>query len=302
MPPGGNSKRQLADGADGEPRFDLLDDFAHRLAAAGVVFGHGTNNARDEAYRLLTDAASGEGEREPNALLERRIAERLPLPYLTHQAWFGGLRFNVEPGVMIPRSPIAEVLATHIQPWLAQEPRRILDLCCGCGAIGILAALTFPDATVDLADVDAPALACARRNAARHGVADRVRVVQSDVFAGLGQHRYDAILCNPPYVPTAELDEAPPEFQHEPRLGLHGGADGLDIWRRIMAGLDAYLAPDGVLVGEVGNGAAAFAEAFPDLRAFWLQLEQAEPQADGGFGVFVAIRRGRLAVAGELSI
>ena len=300
MPPGGNFKRQLA---DGEPRFDLLDDFAHRLAAAGVVFGHGTDNARDEAYRLLTDAASEEGEAdEPNALLERRIAERLPLPYLTRRAWFGGLRFDVEPGVMIPRSPIAEVLATRIQPWLTREPRRILDLCCGCGAIGILAALTFPAATVDLADIDARALACARRNAMHHGVADRVRGVQSDVFAGLGQRRYDAILCNPPYVPTAELDAAPPEFQHEPRLGLHGGSDGLDLWRRIMAGLDAHLAPDGVLVGEVGNGAAAFAEAFPELGAFWLELEQAEPQADGGFGVFVVIRRGGPAVAGELSI
>ena len=291
MPPGGNSKRQLADGADGEPRCDLLDDFARRLEAAGVVFGHGTDNARDEAYRLLTDAVSGEGEAsEPNALLERRIAERLPLPYLTRQAWFGGLRFDVEPGVMIPRSPIAEVLATHIQPWLAHEPRRILDLCCGCGAIGILAALTFPDATVDLADVDARALACARRNAAHHGVADRVRVVQSDVFAGLGQRRYDAILCNPPYVPTAELDEAPPEFQHEPRIGLHGGADGLDMWRRIVAGLDSHLAPNGVLVGEVGNGAGAFADAFPELGAFWLELEQAEAQA-GSFGIFVATRR-----------
>ena len=299
MPPCGNCKRQVA---DGEPEFALLDDFAHRLAAAGVVFGHGTDNARDEAYRLLADAAAGEGEREPNALLERRIATRLPLPYLTRQAWFGGLRFDVEPGVMIPRSPIAEVLGTHIQPWLAHEPRRILDLCCGCGAIGILAALKFPEAMVDLADVDARALACARRNAAHHGLADRVRVVQSDLFAGLGQHRYDAILCNPPYVPTAELDAAPPEFQHEPRLGLHGGVDGLDIWRRIVAELDSHLAPNGVLVGEVGNGAAAFAEAFPELEAFWLELERAEPQADGGFGVFIAIRRGRLAVAEELSI
>ena len=294
MPPSGNFKRQVA---DREPRFDLLDDFAHRLAAAGVVFGHGTDNARDEAYRLLTDAASGEGE--PNALLERRIAERLPLPYLTRQAWFGGLRFDIKPGVMIPRSPIAEVLATRIQPWLAHEPRRILDLCCGCGAIGILAALTFPEARVDLADVDARALACARRNAAYHGVADRVRVVQSDVFAGLGQRSYDAILCNPPYVPTTELDAAPLEFQHEPRLGLHGGTDGLDLWRRIMAGLDSHLAPDGVLVGEVGNGAAAFADAFPELGAFWLELEQTEPQADGGFGVFVAIRRGRLPLRGN---
>ena len=280
MPPSGNSTR-----------FDLLDDFAHRLAAAGVVFGHGTDNARDEAYRLLTDAASEEDEaREPNALLERRIAERLPLPYLTRRAWFGGLRFEVEPGVMIPRSPIAEVLAARIQPWLAQEPRRVLDLCCGCGAIGILAALTFPATTVDLVDIDARALAYARRNAARHGVADRVRVVQSDVFAGLAQRRYDAILCNPPYVPTAELDAAPPEFQHEPRLGLHGGPDGLDLWRRVVAGLDSHLAPDGVLVGEVGNGAAAFAATFPELGAFWLELEQAEAQASS-FGIFVATRR-----------
>ena len=296
----GNWHCRSPDGREAEP--DLIEDFARRLAAAGVVFGHGTDNARDEAYRLLADAdAAKGGTHDPEALLKRRIAERLPLPYLTRTAWFGGLPFDVEPGVMIPRSPMAEVLGNRIRPWLADEPRRILDLCCGCGAIGILAALTFPGATVDLADIDVRALACARRNAARHGVADRVRMVRSDLFVSFGERRYDAILCNPPYVPTAELDAAPPEFGHEPRLGLHGGADGLDIWRRIVAALDSRLAPGGVLVGEVGNGSAAFAATFPELGAHWLELEHAEPQADGSFGVFVAIRRRELAVAKELS-
>ena len=271
-----------------------MEEFAARLARAGVVFGHGTANAWDEAHRLVTDALAARPELDVDALrrmLERRIVERVPVPYLTGTAWFGGRRFKVAPGVMIPRSPMAEVLARRVEPWLACEPKRILDLCCGCGAIGVTAAFVFPAATVDLVDIDAQALELAERNVGLHGAGGRVRVVESDLFANLPDARYDLILCNPPYVPTAELEGLPEEFRHEPGRGLFGGADGLEVWRRILAKLDVHMEAGGALVGEVGNGSAAFAAAFPELGAVWLDLDHAEPQADGSYGIFVAVVR-----------
>lgn len=270
----------------------LVAAFAKRLANAGLAFGHGTDNAGDEALRLVLDGLRGgaltaAARSRLEGLLERRVRERLPVPYLTGQAWFFDTCFAVGPGVMVPRSPIAEVLANGVQPWLESEPKRVLDLGCGCGALGIAAARVFPAAAVDLVDVDALALASARRNVGEAGLSARVNVVESDLFANLAERRYDLILCNPPYVPTSELDAAPAEFQHEPRLGLDGGADGLAVWRRILADLDAHLTVSGVLVGEVGNGRRAFEAAFPALAPVWLDLDHAEPQADGGFGVFV---------------
>ena len=200
------------------------------------------------------------------------------------------MRFLARRGVVIPRSPIALALATGLAPWLAKPPRRMLDLCCGSGALGLIAARVFPGAHVDLADSDPTALALARENVAKSGaaVARRTRVVQSDLFADLRHQRYDLILCNPPYVPTAELDAAPPEFHHEPRPGLDGGPDGLAVWRRIVPLVDAHLAEGGVLLGEAGNIGAAFDRAFPALGTVWLDIEGAEPQADGGFGVFLS--------------
>ena len=274
----------------------LIDEFAATLAGADVVFGHGMDNAADEAFRLVTGFLCGReldhgAERELRRLLRRRIDDRVPTAHLVGEAWFHGLRLAVEPGVMIPRSPIAEVLADGVRPWLAAPPRRILDLCCGCGAIGIAAAHVFADARVDLVDDDAAALRVARDNARRAGagVAARLDVIASDLFAGLGGRRYDLILCNPPYVPTAALNAAAAEFRNEPRHGLDGGADGLAVWRRIRAGMDAHLSAGGVLVGEVGNWARAFDAAFPELGAVWLELPGAEAQADGGFGVFVVV-------------
>ena len=273
---------------------DLIDAFAARLRAADVVFGHGTDNARDEAWRLVTGILRGRrptsalrGELE--ALLKRRIADRVPVPYLTGEAWFGDLRLSVPAGVVIPRSPMAEVVANRGRPWLEREPRRILDLCCGSGCIGLAAAHVFPDAEVDLVDDDPVAVAAARENlrSADPAVAARAEVIASDLFGNLGGRRYDLVLCNPPYVPTAELDAAPREFRHEPRHGLDGGADGLDVWRRIVSQVDAHLAPGGVLVGEVGGLGAAFDAAFPDLNAVWVDLVRAEVQDGGGFGVFV---------------
>ena len=210
------------------------------------------------------------------------------MPYLTGEAWLGGVRFVVPAGVMIPRSPIAQVLAGGLEPWLADEPERVLDLCTGTGALGILAAHAFPHAHVDLADDDAAAIDAAAANVRRSTVADRVHVVRSDLFEALSGRRYDLVLCNPPYVPTAELDAAPAEFRHEPRHGLDGGDDGLAVWRRVVARLDEFLNPDGVLIGETGNVSEAFDRAFPHLRAVWLAVEGAERQAGGDQGVFVA--------------
>lgn len=271
----------------------MIEAFAQRLANADIVFGHGTANAADEAYRLVTDTLRGAALTDRarqllDAALTRRIAERLPVPYLTGTAWFGDLRLRVAPGVMIPRSPLGAVLADGVTPWRAGAPKRVLDLCCGCGALGIAAALKFSDARVDLVDIDAAALAVAADNARRAGVSARTTVIASDLFAGVAGRRYDLILCNPPYVPSAQLDAAPAEFQHEPRLGLDGGADGLALWRRIVAGLHAHLAGDGVLLGEVGGLAYPFDRAFPHLGAIWLAIDGAEVQADGNAGVFVA--------------
>ena len=290
----------MADKPPDDTAEDLIDAFAARLEAADVVFGHGTDNAQDEAWRLVTGILRGRRltralRDELEGLLERRIVDRVPVPYLTGEAIFGDLRLTIPPGVMIPRSPIGEVLAGRVRPWLGCEPRRILDLCCGSGCIGIAAAYVFRGAEVDLADDDPAAVASARENVRNTdpAVSARVEVIASDLFESLGGRLYDLILCNPPYVPTAELEDAAKEFHHEPRHGLDGGADGLDVWRRIVAEIDSYLAPEGVLVGEAGRFAGAFDAEFPNLNAVWVDLERAEPQEGGGFGVFVCTRAGR---------
>lgn len=281
-----------------EPHGDveqLIATFAARLDAADVSFGHGTDNARDEAWRLVTGALRGRPLtpallQELEILLGRRIDERIPVPYLTGEAWFGDLRFSIPSGVMIPRSPIGEVLTRRVRPWLTAEPGRILDLCCGSGCIGIAAAHVFSRATVDLVDDDPVAVAAAQMNVGKtdQAVGTRIEVVASNLFENLGGRRYDLVLCNPPYATTDELDTLPAEFGHEPRHGLDGGSDGLTVWRRIIAHIDEHLTPGAVLVGEAGNRGAAFDEAFPDVGAVWVDLDQAEPQAGGGFGVFVA--------------
>lgn len=273
----------------------LVEQATTALAGAELAFGHGTNNAFDEAVRLVADSGT-RTKPQLQALLAKRIDDRVPVPYLTGVAWLAGIRFAIRAGVVIPRSPLTQALTGDLRPWLANPPRRVLDLCCGSGALGLVAAHMFPDAEVDLVDADATAIAVAKENAANVGaaIANRTRVIESDLFAALDGERYDLILCNPPYVPTAELDAAPPEFHHEPRHGLDGGIDGLAVWRRIVPRLPAHLRRGGVLLGEAGNIGQAFDRAFPELRAVWLDLDAAEPQADGGFGVFVsapALRR-----------
>ena len=276
----------------------LIEAFADRLEAEHVVFGHGTDNARDEAWRLVTGVLRGRRLTrrlavELEGMLRRRIEDRVPVPYLTGEAWFGDLRLHVPPGVMIPRSPIGEVLATRVRPWLDRGPDRILDLCCGSGCIGIAAAYVFRGARVDLVDDDDAAVVAARENVGNSdpAISSRIDVVASDLFANLGGRRYDLILCNPPYALTAELDSAAQEYHHEPRHGLDGGADGLAVWRRIVADIGSHLNPGGILVGEAGRLSREFDAAFPQLHAVWLDLERAEPQPGGGFGVFVSVWR-----------
>lgn len=260
-------------------------------------FGHGTDNAFDEAAELVffgaglrhEDAADvysrqlGTGERAAIlALFERRIAERIPAAYLTQRMWFAGHEFYVDERVLVPRSPIAELVEAQFQPWIAPTKlRRLLDIGTGSGCIAIASALAVPEARVDASDVSEDALAVAAINIDKHGVRDRVRAIRSDVFDALAGERYDVIVSNPPYVGDAEMADLPPEYRHEPESGLHSGADGLDVVRRILSGAAAHLEPHGVLIVEVGNSETALVEAFPQVPFTWLAFER------GGGGVFL---------------
>lgn len=265
------------------------------FCAAELHYGHGTGNAWDEARWLVLgalhlpfdspdwvlDARMTSAERTGlGRLLRRRIVERVPVAYLLGEAWFAGLRFRVDEQVLIPRSPIAELIQAGFEPWFsACSPLRILDLCCGSGCIGIAAALRFADATVDISDISPPALALARENVTLHGVGERVRVVESDLFEALGNARYDLILCNPPYVDASDMEALPAEFRHEPRMALAAGDDGLDLVRRIMRDAGKHLLAHGVLVLEVGNSASALESAYPAIAFLWPEFEH------GGHGV-----------------
>ena len=276
---------------------DYVRFAASRFAEAGLCFGHGTAGPLDEAAALVLhalhlpydlpggyfEATLTRDEREAVlALMERRIAERKPLAYLTHEAPFAGLSFYVDERVLVPRSPIAELIENGFAPWI--EPagvRAILDLCTGSACIAIACAEAFPDAVVDAADLSEAALEVARLNIERHGVADRVRAVRSDVYEGLDPVRYDLIVSNPPYVNRAEWQGLAPEFHAEPRLGLEAGADGLDIVRRILAGAASRLSDGGILVVEVGSAAEALEQTYPRVPFCWLEFER------GGDGVFL---------------
>jgi ribosomal protein L3 glutamine methyltransferase len=276
---------------------DYVRYAASRFAEAGLCFGHGTAGPLDEAAALVLhalhlpyDLPGGyfEGRLVPAereavlALIERRLAERKPLAYLTQEAPFAGLTFHVDERVLVPRSPIAELIAQRFEPWLeADAVNRILDLCTGSGCIAIAAALAFPDAVVDAADISPAALEVARINIARHEVEDRVRVLESDVYDGLGDAAYDLIVSNPPYVNLPEWQGLAPEYHAEPRLGLEAGTDGLAVVRRILAGAACRLNPGGILVVEVGSAAEALEEAYPDVPFCWLDFER------GGEGVFL---------------
>lgn len=279
---------------------DFIRWGASRFNAAGLFFGHGTDNAIDEATNLVLfalhlppdlpamfrDCRLTEPERAAVAdLLERRIVERKPAAYLTHRAWFAGLEFHVNEDVLVPRSPMAELVEAGFDPWVEPEQvRRVLDLCTGSGCIGIAAAVHLPDTQVDLADISEGALAVASLNVALHGLGERVRVIQSDLFAELQGERYDVIVSNPPYVSAAELAALPPEYHREPRLGLLGGETGLEVVLRILCEAPQHLEEGGILIVEVGSAALELEQRFRDLPFLWLEFER------GGEGVFLINR------------
>lgn len=276
---------------------DYLRWIISRFNDAGLYYGHGTDNAQDEAWYLvcgalklpfdldgrLLDGRLTEAERQRlEHLVERRISERVPVAYLVGEAWFAGLPFNVDERVLVPRSPLAELIDVGFQPWLGDlEPEHILDLCTGSGCIGIACAFAFPEARVVLSDVSADALAVARSNIERHSLSDRVTALQSDVFAGLEGQCFDLIVSNPPYVDAEDLAGMPAEYHAEPALGLGSGDDGLEITRRILQQAAGHLNEGGLLVVEVGNSGRALDEAFPELPLTWVEFER------GGHGVFV---------------
>lgn len=276
---------------------DFIRWGASQFRAAELSFAHGMASALDEAAYLVLHTLHlpvdtpelyfASRLTQPEKLkvldiLERRIIERKPAAYLTHEAWFASLPFYVDERVLVPRSPIAEWVEKQFYPWIDEaQVGKILDLCTGSGCIGIACAYAFPQAEVDLSDISADALAVAKLNIERHGVQAQVHAIESDLFANLANKRYDLIVSNPPYVDAAEIAEMSSEFQHEPLLGLAAGQDGLDIVHRILATAREHLNEHGSLIVEVGNSQFALAEAYPGLAFGWLQFER------GGDGVFL---------------
>ena len=271
-----------------EPRTvrDFILWAERRFGRARLYFGHGTDNARDEAVWLVIatlhipfDGLDAQAERLLDAteqktvrdLVAARIQTRKPLAYLLHEAWFAGLKFYVDERVIVPRSLIGDFIHEQFQPWVdPTRVQRILDLCTGSGCIAIAAAHAFPLAQVDGAELSTDALAVARINVERYGLGARVQLVQSDLFQNLTGRRYDLILTNPPYVDTADMSALPDEYRHEPALALASGEHGLDAIIHILAHAAAHLNPGGALVAEVGNSQVALAARFPDVPFVWL--------------------------------
>ncbi|MEI2415028.1 50S ribosomal protein L3 N(5)-glutamine methyltransferase [Orrella sp. JC864] len=274
---------------------DLLRYAVSRFNQARLHFGHGSDNAWDEAVYLtlhalhlppdtldpFLDARVLPTERERVlGLIERRVAERVPAAYLTQEAWLRGHRFYVDARVIVPRSPIAELLETGLSPWVADPMavQAVLDMCTGSGCLAILAALAFPQAQVDAVDLSADALAVARRNVQEYGLQDRLRLHQGNLFQPLPERPYQVIVCNPPYVNQASMQALPREYRHEPAMALAGGADGMDLVREILRAAPRYLSEDGVLVLEIGHEHEHFSRAFPALEPVWLETQaQGEP-------------------------
>ena len=280
---------------------DFIRYGASRFAAAGLTFGHSYDNALDEATHLVLQTlhlphdlspAYGQGrlvaeeKRVLLDLIERRVSERQPVAYLTGKAWFAGLEFISDPRALVPRSPIAEMILGGFSPWLDdREVFRALDLCTGSGCIGIAMAEYNPEWLVDLVDVSDEALSLARENIVYQNVADRVRAISSDLFAGVRDERYDLIVSNPPYVTEDEYAAMPAEYAHEPKLGLTAGQAGLEFALRILAEAPEVLTEDGVLVVEVGESERALAELLPEVPFNWVEFDV------GQMGVLVIERR-----------
>lgn len=287
-----------------------LRSAARQLQAARLTYGHGTTNARDEAAWLALhalkipsealdanlDRVLNQGEmRRVTALIEARIRTRTPAAYLTREAWLGDHRFYVDERTLVPRSYIAELLRDGLAPWIATPGQvlQALDLCTGSGCLAILLALTFPRASIDASDASSGALDVARRNVTDYGLRRRIKLHRSDIYAAFEGRRYDLIVANPPYVSNAAMRALPPEYRREPTLALAGGADGLDLVRRILTHGAEHLNPAGVLVCEVGHHRARVERAFPGMPFIW-------PETSGGDDcVFVITREAMLAAQGR---
>lgn len=272
---------------------ELVQASAGQLADAGVAFGHGTTNAFDEAAWLVLwqlglplddldgvaqTVVSRQQQDSVRKLIGERIRSRKPAAYLTREAWLQGVPFYVDERAIVPRSFIAELLADGaIDPWLGEATRRVLDLCTGNGSLAVLAAMCYPDVTVDAADISADALAVARINVDRHGLQDRIRLLQSDGLQSV-QGPYDLILCNPPYVNAQSMAQLPAEYRAEPALALAGGADGMDFIRALLRGAPRHLSEHAALVLEIGNERGNFEAAFPRLEVVWLETSAGDDQ------------------------
>lgn len=301
-----NVTRAFAEGQDCRRLLNIRDFIrwsATQLLASGVYFGHGMDNAFDEARFLVYQALSlppdldnewlssavtqSEAEQIQRWLTER-IQTRKPIVYVTGSTWYAGMRFIVNEQVLVPRSPFAELIARGFDEWVdLDQCERVLDLCTGSGCIGIVSLQVLPVAEVDLVDISPEALCVAQKNIDLHGLGHRVKTIQSDLFSELQGQRYDLILCNPPYVDADEIANMPAEFHHEPILGLAAGQDGLDLVRKILAQASDHLTDEGVLIVEVGASDEALMETYPDLPFYWFEFEH------GGMGVF-AINRSEL--------
>lgn len=279
---------------------DLVRYGALEFERAGLAFGHGTDNAVDEAASLVFHALGLDHSRAAEVyefnpgpvdvervldVFAERIAKRVPAAYLTGRMWFAGLEFEVDERVIVPRSPFAELIAARFEPWIDPVPvRSILDIGTGSGCIAIACALAFPDARVDAVDLSPAAVSVARRNVARHGIGDRVELFQGDVFEPLGARRYDLIVSNPPYVSDSEMAALPDEYLREPDVALRAGSDGLDVVRRILDGAVSHLERGGAVFVEVGNSDERLGSTYPRLPFTWVEFEH------GGGGVFVLRR------------
>ena len=289
---------------------DFIRYGASRFAGAGLTFGHSYDNALDEATHLVLHALHLPHDLSPNyghaklveeekqrvlALFERRVRERKPVAYLTGEAWFAGLLFKVDERVLVPRSPIAELIQSGFSPWLEDiEVERALDLCTGSGCIGIAMASHNPNWQVDVVDISDDALELANANVRFQDVQERVRVIKSDLFGALQGEVYDLIVSNPPYVTEQEFADLPPEYSHEPALGLKAGHDGLDFALRILAAAPAHLSEQGLLIVEVGESEHALVELLPRVPFTWIEFNV------GQMGIFALDRRDLVAHADEI--